>query len=708
MKSINDLPFWNSALPLEERVRDLRSRLTIDEKVAQLIHDAPAIERLGIPAYNWWNECLHGVARAGKATVFPQAIGMAATFNTELIHRVASAISDEARAKHHDALRLDHRGQYFGLTYWTPNINIFRDPRWGRGQETYGEDPYLTARMGVAFITGLQGDHPHYLKLVATPKHFAVHSGPEHGRHSFDVSVSMIDLHGTYLPAFKACIQEAKAFSVMGAYNRLFGEPCCGSEFLLQKTLRESWGFQGYVVSDCGGICDFHLHHRVTATAAESAAMAIRNGCDLNCGETYRHARAAVQAGLLSEAEIDRALDRLLTARFRLGMFDPPDKVPYASIPACVVNCDEHQDIALRVARESFVLLKNDGPLLPLSKSHRCIAVVGPSAYSLDALHGNYTGYSPRMITFLEGLLDALPSGTQVNWARGCDYVGSGLMDRKELGWTIDTADIIIACLGNNTLVEGEEGDAAGMATTCDGDRREIGLPGRQLDLLKLLCSTGKPVVLVLTGGSPIELNWATDNVPAILMTWYSGERGGKALADVLFGDYSPAGRLPVTFVRSLDQLPPFENYDMAGRTYRFMSEEPLYRFGYGLSYTTFCYSNFKLNQSTMFPDTQIECEVMVENCGNIASDEVVQLYLRDDQSSVPVPRHQLKRFARIHLRPGETKSVQFKLNSDDFAWPDLNGAAHTEPGTYTIFVGGTQPDDPTGRPVCKTIEFRC
>jgi beta-glucosidase len=686
----------NCNTEFKRRARELVAKMSLEEKIAQLIHNAPAVPRIGLPEYNWWNECLHGVARAGKATVFPQAIGMAATFDAALIHRMAEAISDEARAKHHAALAQDYHGQYFGLTYWTPNINIFRDPRWGRGQETYGEDPYLTARMGVAFVKGLQGDHPKYLKLVATPKHYAVHSGPEPERHSFNAIVSQRDLRETYLPAFKACVIEGKAASVMGAYNRVNGEAACGSHTLLQKILRDEWGFDGFVVSDCGGICDFHLAHKVTANAAESAAMALKNGCDLNCGVTYHHLRAAMQAGLITEQVIDLAAERLMTARMRLGMFDPPEQVPYASISPDVVNSAAHRELALQVARESIVLLKNEHQLLPLRKNLNSIAVVGPTGYSLDVLHGNYTGFAPQMTTLLQGILQAVGIGTQVNVARGCEAAGKAPVNTMELAWTVADVDVIIACLGYTPALEGEEAEAMGEAQSeGGGDRMHIALPGRQLELLQKLHATGKPVVLLLTGGSAIELNWAAANIPSILMCWYPGELGGRAVADVLFGDYNPAGRLPVTFVRSLDQVPAFDDYNMTGRTYRFMQDEPLYRFGYGLSFSKFKYSNPRLSALRIRPDQSVEVSVDVTNIGKVAGDEVVQLYVSDEESSVPTPRLHLEGFRRIHLDPGQTQTVRFPIEPDQLAAYGDDGKPFVEPGKFIFSIGGGQPGDP-------------
>lgn len=683
----NDKKYLDPSLSFEERVDDLVSRMTLREKIAQMLHEAPPVPRLDIPRYNWWNECLHGVARAGRATVFPQTIGMAASFNIKLLKKVATAISDEARAKHHAALRIGNRGWYFGLTYWTPNINIFRDPRWGRGQETYGEDPYLTARMGVTFVKGLQGSHPKYLKLVATPKHYAVHSGPEPLRHEFDAVVGMRDLYETYLPAFKACVKEAGAYSVMGAYNRTNGEPCCGSHTLLQKILRDEWGFDGYVVSDCWAVKDFHVNHKVTKTAEESVAMAVKNGCDLNCGNIYPKLLEAVEQGLISGDDITKSVKRLFMARFKLGMFDPEEMVPFSKIKPEIVNCKKHRQLALQMARESVVLLKNENNLLPLKKDIKSITLVGPTGFTNDVLLGNYNGFAPQMTTILEGLTGAVSEGAQVQFT-------SGNVD-GELDWNLQGADLIVAALGYNPSLEGEEsGDEGVPDAEGGGDRVRIGLPGKQLELLKKLHATGKPVVLVLTGGSPIELNWAAENIPAILMAWYPGEQGGNAVADVLFGKYNPSGRLPLTFYKSLDQVPDFKDYNMKGRTYRFMTDEPLYRFGFGLSYTRFAYSNMRLSSASISKRGRVAVSVDVENTGDMAGDEVVQLYVSDLESSVPAPLVHLEGFQKIHLKPGEKTTVEFKLKSSQLAVYDDNGKPFVEPGEFKISVGGGQPGD--------------
>ena len=708
MPEINrDHVWFDAERPVGERVDALVGAMTLREKIAQTMHQAPPIPRLGVPAYNWWNECLHGVARAGLATVFPQAIGMAATFDAELMGRVATAISDEARAKHHQALRQENRGIYFGLTYWTPNINIFRDPRWGRGQETYGEDPYLAARMGVAFCKGLQGDDPTYLKCVATPKHYAVHSGPESLRHEFDAVVSGRDLRETYLSAFKACVEEAGAWSVMGAYNRTNGEVCCGSPTLLQKILRDEWGFEGYVVSDCGAIGDFHKHHKITPDLAASAAHAVKNGCDLNCGETYRGLVDAVDQGLITEDEIDVAVKRLFTARVKLGMFDPEERVPYAGISTAVVHCAEHVALALQMARESIVLLKNNG-LLPLPKELKNLVVAGPNAQNDVALFANYNGFAPAMVTPFDGILAKLSVGSQIYYSKGCDLYRDEPIQETELNWFLeDDTDAVIAVLGNTTELEGEEGAVA--MSDGGGDRTRIGLPGRQLELLKYLHGKGKPVVLVLLSGSAIDLSEVEPYADAIVYAWYPGEQGGTAIADVLFGDVNPAGRLPVTFVKSMDQLPDFADYNMAGRTYRFMEEDPLYRFGFGLSYTSFAYAELRVQDSglriqDLAEGKAVTVSVDVSNTGQRDGDEVVQLYVSDVEASVPVARHALKGFQRIHLAAGETKTVTFGLTPDQLACYDDDGQPLVEPGEFRVSVGGGQPDDSQAGAVSRVL----
>lgn len=694
--------YTDPAQPVAARVADLISRMTLPEKVSQMLHGAPAIERLGVPAYNWWNECLHGVGRAGIATVFPQAIGMAATWDTDLLHRVAVAISDEARAKHHAALGADgSSAQYYGLTFWTPNINIFRDPRWGRGQETYGEDPYLTARMGVTFIEGLQGDDPNYLKVAATAKHYAVHSGPENERHHFDAVVDERDLRETYLPAFEAAVREAHVASVMGAYNRTNGEPCCASPTLLQKILREEWGFggpdgvDGHVVSDCGAIHDIYAFHQVVETASEAAALAVKNGCDLNCGETYGALLIALEQGIIDEATLDVALTRLFTLRFTLGMFDPPEMVPYAQIPFEVNDCEAHRALALQTARESIVLLKNAAGLLPLDKaSLKTIAVIGPNADDDLVLLSNYFGWPSRSVTPLQGIRDKVGAGVEVLYAPGCDVRSDDTSGFTEAVAAAQQADVVIAVMGLSQLVEGEEGQEEGVKgrLRSTGDRDDIALPGVQEALLQAVAATGKPLVVVLLNGSAVAINWVEEHAAAIVEAWYPGEEGGAALADALFGDVNPAGRLPVTFYKSVDDLPPFRDYAMKGHTYRYFDGEALYPFGYGLSYTTFAYSNLAFSADAIRPGESVTVSAKVTNTGDRPGDEVVQLYVRDVEASAPVPIRQLQGFTRIHLAPGAQRVVTFTLAPKQMSLIADDGQRVIEPGLFEVSVGGGQP----------------
>jgi beta-glucosidase len=681
-----EFPFLDPELPLEQRLDDLLGRMTLDEKMGQMVFDAPAIPRLSIPAYNWWNECLHGVGRAGLATVFPQAIGLGATWNTALVQQVAEVISDEARAKHHAALRQGRHDWYWGLTFWSPNINIFRDPRWGRGQETYGEDPTLTARMGVAFVKGLQGDHPGYLKVAATPKHYAVHSGPEHARHHFNALASQQDLDWTYLPAFKACIQEGKAESIMGAYNRTNGEPCCASPTLLHKILRQEWGFEGYVVSDCGAVQDIYTGHRVAADAAEAAALAVKAGCDLECGSTYSALPEAIERGLLDETDIDRAVRRLFRSRFRLGMFDPPERVPYASLPIEVVDSPKHRALALETARQSLVLLKNEGNLLPLSSKIRKLAVIGPNADDPAVLLGNYNGFPSQIVTPFYGILTQAGAGIAVEMAAGC-----GLVERnpQSLARAVDLAensDVIIFVAGLSQQLEGEEGQEEGVAA-CErslGDRQGLELPEAQEELLKAVHATGKPVILVLLNGSPIALQWASRNIPAILEAWYPGQAGGTAIGEAIFGKVNPGGRLPITFYASLDDLPAFEDYRMQGRTYRYFDGPVTYPFGWGLSYASFSYHHLEVNRQGQ----AIQVKVEVRNDSLRSGDEVVQVYLRPLHPGRDEPRLVLAAFTRLSLAAQESRLVSFEI----CLMPPLRSAEEVQ-----VAVGGRQPMDMEG-----------
>jgi beta-glucosidase len=705
--------YLDEGLSFEERAKDLVSRMTLEEKVTQMLHKSPAIPRLGIPAYNWWNEALHGVARAGVATVFPQAIGIAATFDEDLVYKIADVISTEGRAKYHENIRKGDHDIYKGLTFWSPNINIFRDPRWGRGHETYGEDPYLTGRLGVAFVKGIQGNDKKYLKAAACAKHYAVHSGPEGERHSFNAVVDQKDLRETYLPAFKELVQEAGVEAVMGAYNRTNGEPCCGSKTLLIDILREEWGFKGHVTSDCWAIKDFHTGHMVTKTAPESVALALKNGCDVNCGNLYVNLLIAHQEGLVTEEDIDRAVIRLFTTRMKLGMFDDQKKVPYSTIPYEMNSCSEHSNFSVEVARKSLVLLKNEGNLLPLDKSKmKSIAVIGPNADSREALQGNYYGTSDRYVTVLDGIRKAVGDDIRIFYSEGCHLFrdrSSGLTEpRDRFGEALAAAersDVVIMCLGLDATLEGEEGDTGNEFAS--GDKPNLNLPGLQQELLEKVYATGKPIVLVLMSGSALAVKWADEHVPAIVQAWYPGGRGGEAVASLLFGEYSPAGRLPVTFYATSEELPDFRDYSMKNRTYRYMKNEALYPFGYGLSYTKFEYSGIKVNSSVKAGES-VNCSVKVKNIGNMASEETVQLYLKDVEASVEVPKWQLRGIKKIFLEPGSEKEVAFTITPRQMALIDNDGKAVLEPGTFEVYISGSQPDARsvklTGTPVQKAV----
>ncbi len=702
--------------PIEERVDDLVGRMSLEEKISQMGSDAPAIERLGIPKYNWWNEALHGVGRAGLATVFPQAIGLASTWNTDLILRLAEVISDEGRAKHHEAARNGVRDLYTGLTFWSPNINIFRDPRWGRGQETYGEDPFLTARLAVRFVQGLQGDDPKYLKTVATPKHFAVHSGPEDTRHYFNAVVSQRDLHMTYLPAFKACIVEGQAFSIMGAYNRVNGEACCASPTLLQKILRDTWGFEGYVVADCGAIHDIYANHLLVETAPEAAALAVKNGCDLECGCTYGipchygQLAEAIRQGLVTEAEIDRSVKRLFTARFRLGMFDPPEAVPYSQIPYSVVNSPEHQELALEVAQQSLVLLKNQANLLPLDRNDlKTIAVIGPNAAETLVLTGNYMGTPAEPVSVLAGIQAVVSPETEVIYAQGCEIIGFSEASFTEAIEAAKKAQVAVMVMGLSQQLEGEEGQQEGNppGVRSLGDRGSLGLPPIQEKLLQAVYETGTPLILVLLNGSAVAINWADEHIPAILEAWYPGQAGGTAVANALFGLFNPGGRLPITFYRSSSDLPPFDDYRMENRTYRYFTGDPLYPFGFGLSYTTFAYRNLQITPEQIQPGDSVSIQVDVENTGQRLGDEVVQLYLKDVAASLPVPQLQLQGFSRIRLASGEKQTVRFTLTAEQMSFVDDDGQWLLEPGEFEVWLGGQQPNLKTDSQPANVVSGR-
>ena len=831
--------YIDPSLPLEQRVNDLVSRMTLEEKVAQMQDVAPGISRLGIPAYNWWNEGLHGVARAGNATVFPQAIGLAATWDTDLIHRVADVISTEARAKYNDAIQHGNTSRYYGLTFWSPNINIFRDPRWGRGQETYGEDPYLTSRIGVAFVSGLQGDDPNYLKTVSTPKHFAVHSGPEVLRHRFNVPVSPHDFADTYTPAFRATIMEAHADSVMCAYNAVRGEPACANH-LLFDTLRNKWGFKGYVVSDCWAISDLHQGHGFVLTLEQAAALAVKAGTDLSCGPEFAALPFAVRNRLLSNADVDRAVKRLFEARFRLGIFDPAERVPWSKLTMSDNDTPAHRQLALEAARKSIVLLKNDRNTLPLKSSVKTIAVIGPNADSLSVLLGNYNGNPSSYTTILEGIrkrfrgakiLTAMgapvtetsavivPSehlrtggansqpGLNAEYFANINFSGAPVLKRVDAkvdfewnnvspgpgvsagnysirwtgelvppvdgdyrlganadggyriyldgkkfvddsaphgtrtmttlvhlqaghaypirieyfhGWWEATArllwlppnltedavnaarkaDLVISVVGITAQFEGEESDSSDPGFF-GGDRLDLNLPRPQEELLESVAATGKPLIVILTNGSALSVNWAQLHAAAIVEAWYPGEEGGAAVADVLSGDYNPAGRLPVTFYQSVVQLPPFGNYSMSGRTYRYFTEQPLYPFGYGLSFSSFNYSDAKVSQAKVAADGTVTVSVRVTNGGSAPGDEVVQLYLAHPGVE-GAPIRALAGFQRIHLDAAASKTVDFTLRDRDLSIVDQAGARRIVPGAVDVWIGGGQPIAGPGQPPTK------
>ena len=691
--------YLDPSRPVATRVADLLSRLTLEEKVYQMMNNTPAIPRLQIPEYNWWNESLHGVARSGISTIFPEPIGMAATFDDGLVHEVAIAVSDEARAMYNAAMKKGYHVQFGGLTFWTPNINIFRDPRWGRGQETYGEDPYLTSRMGVALVTGLQGNDPTYLKVAACAKHFAVHSGPEKLRHQFDAEVSPKDLWETYLPAFHALV-DAKVEAVMCAYNRTNGEACCANTYLLQDVLRQQWGFKGHIVSDCDAISDIFEGHKLVTSKTGAAALALQRGVNLNCGDTYLSLTDAVRQGLVTVKEIDSSLAILLRTRFKLGLFDPPGANPYDRIPESVINSPEHRSLARKVAERSIVLLKNDG-VLPLANGLKKYYVTGPTASSVDILLGNYYGVNDRLVTILEGLAGQVQAGSQMTYRQGV------LLDRENVNpidWAsgeAKTADATIAVLGISGLLEGEEGES--LASPSAGDRLDYNIPKAQIDYLRKLKHDNKnPVIAVITGGSPMNLAEVQELADAVLLVWYPGEEGGNAVAGILFGKLSPSGKLPVTFPRSLDQLPPYEDYSMKGRTYRYMTAEPLYPFGFGLSYTHFAYSDLKvapagagdagISAGRLRKKDSLKVGVTLTNTGKYAGDEVVQLYITHENSGADQPLYSLKGFQRVSLAPGATIRVNFMLTPDKLALVNEAGKTVLPAGKIRIQIAGSLP----------------
>lgn len=682
-----------------EKATELVEQMTVEEMASQLRFDAPAIERLGIPEYNWWNEGLHGVARAGTATMFPQAIALGASFDEELLKEIGEVIAVETRAKYNESIKEGDRDIYKGLTVWSPNVNLFRDPRWGRGHETYGEDPYLISRMGVAFIKGLQGDGE-YLKTAACAKHFAVHSGPEDMRHYFDAKVSLKEMWETYLPAFEACVLEAEVESVMGAYNRTNGEPCCAHSYLMDEVLRGKWGFKGHYVSDCWAVKDFHENHKVTGRPEESVKLALEKGCDVNCGCTYQKILSAYNEGILPLEHIKRSAVRLFTTRFLLGMFD---KTEYDRIPYETVECKEHLELASKAARESVVLLKNDG-ILPLHKERiRTIGVIGPNADSREALIGNYHGTSSRYITVLEGIQDYVGDDVRVLYSKGSHL----FLDREESLAKADDrlseartvakhSDLVVLCLGLDESLEGEEGDTGNSYAS--GDKKDLKLPLSQIKLLEAVAETGVAFIVCMMTGSAMDLNFADERASAVLQVWYPGARGGKDVADILFGEVSPSGKLPITIYRDLEGMPAFTDYSMKGRTYRFLEKAPLYPFGYGLTYGDTEITDLKAEPVDYhaLPENGIKIEAVMTNRSAIAVEEVVQIYVHIKDSANEVPNPRLAAFQRVTLKPGKEQSVELTIPKAAFAVVNEKGERCFEGSGASIYAGFGQPDERT------------
>lgn len=676
----------------------LVSQMTLEEKVSQTLHPASAIERLNVKEYNWWNEALHGIARAGISTIFPQAIGLAATFDEDLLEKVGDAVSTEGRAKYNMQARREDRDIYKGLTFWAPNVNIFRDPRWGRGHETYGEDPYLTSRLGVRYVYGIQGHDAKHLKAAACAKHYAVHSGPEDIRHEFNAIATKQDMFETYLPAFKALVQEAKVEAVMGAYNRTNGEPCCGSKTLLKDLLRDTWGFKGHVTSDCWAIKDFHEGHHVTNSPVESVALAMNNGCDLNCGNLFVYLKEAVEQGLVKEERLDEALVNLFTTRFKLGIMG--DTTAFDKIPYNVVDDKSMREFNKEVSKKCAVLLKNKDSLLPLNKKKiKNIAVIGPNANNRRALVGNYEGTASRYVTVLEGMQDYLGDKVRVYTSEGCHLCKPKVTDLangkdrfSEVEEICALSDVVVCVMGLDSGLEGEEGDQGNQYAS--GDKPNLNLPGLQPKILELAKNSGKPVVLVVLSGSALDLSWAEENVDAIIQGWYPGAQGGAALAEILFGDANPEGKLPITFYSSTDDLPEFTDYSMEGRTYRYIKKDPLYPFGYGLSYTTYNVHDLKVSKDTL-TDDGIDVEVLVKNTGDYAGRDTIQAYVKVNAEAelTHVPNFSLKGIKKVELSKGKEKKVTLHLPIEAFALADENGEFVVNKGTATIYVGDQAPD---------------
>jgi beta-glucosidase len=678
--------FQDAKLSTAKRVDDLINQLTPEEKINLLLYNSPGVARLGIPQYNWWNEALHGVARAGRASVFPQAIGMAATFNDSLIKKVAEAISDEARAKFNAAVKNNNRAQYLGLTFWSPNINIFRDPRWGRGHQTYGEDPYLTGRMGSAYVKGMQGNDPNYFKTVACAKHFVVHSGPEPLRHEFNATVSDNDLRNTYLPAFKTLVTEAKVGGVMCAYNRTDSLPCCTSQYLLQDILRNEWHFKGYVVTDCWALDDIFRYHKFVKTDEEAAALAIKANVNVECGNTMKALQGALSKGLITQQEIDAALKINLVTLFKLGLFDAPEKNPFNKIDESVVDGNAHRLLARQTAAQSMVLLSNKNNTLPLSKNIKHVLVTGPNANVSNVLLANYNGNSSKMVNFVEGITGAVSASTVISYNQGCNLTDTTMQD---IYWQLNDADAVVAVMGLSPLLEGENGDA--YLSEAGGDKKDIEFPYAQLKYLrKLKEKTNKPLIVIITTGSAIALGEVEKIADAVLIAWYPGEEGGNAAADILFGNTNPSGRLPVTFYKSTNDLPAFTDYSMKGRTYRYFTGNTLHPFGFGLSYSNFTYSNLTVTQKA----TDVHVAFSITNSSNIDGEEVAQLYVRRINKNANEPLLQLKNIKRLKIAKGETVATNLTVTKKDLEyWDDKQQQYVVYPGDYEIMIGSSSAD---------------
>jgi beta-glucosidase len=678
----------DTELLIQKKAVEIIAQMTIDEKISQMVNATPGIERLNIKPYDWWSEALHGIARNGRATVFPEPIGLGATFDPEIVERMASAIADEARAKFEQAQKVGNYGIFAGLTFWSPNINIFRDPRWGRGQETYGEDPYLTARLGVAFVKGLQGNDPFFLKAAACAKHFAIHSGPEGLRHVFDVSPSKKDLFETYLPAFEALVKEGKVEAVMGAYNRVYGESASGSRYLLTEILRDRWGFKGHIVSDCGAIDDIYLHHKIAGNAAEASAIAVKSGLNVECGKTFEALKDAVEQGLLTEADIDKALLPLMMTRLKLGILTPDDESPYRNIPEAVIASDAHASIAREAAQKSMVLLKNDHTL-PLKKDIRSIYITGPQATDTYVLMGNYYGTSPRMITFLEGITSKVSNATIVNYRLGF------LQGYESHIWTIGeirlVSDVLIVVLGLTPAMEGEEGES--IASSRNGDKTDLTIPAYQMEFLRAVSKNRKnKIVTVVTGGSPVELQEVAELSDAVVMAWYAGQEGGTALGDLLFGDASFSGRLPVTFPVDGAKLPAFEDYSMQGRTYKYQTENIMYPFGYGLTYGNVSYSGTEIINSGNEGKTPLEIKFVLSNQADREVEEVAQLYVSVPGAGIEHPVSSLIGFKRVKLQPNSSQEVKFTVQPELLETVVDDGTKTLLKGEYTFTISGAAP----------------